>query len=164
MHQVFNFKKMKRIILSLLVTACLTACSKNDNEAPDDKKPPVTLEPKPAPEPTVGVYPRIVTTTQHLRKKQLVAESTIVNGKVTKSIQKVTDLENGNVTTYIIDYKYDANGYPTEITTSRKGRTILDEKETYRFENKRLVEKIKIVEGALERILITILTTLKVSS
>lgn len=149
MHQVFNFKKMKRIILSLLVTACLTACSKNDNEAPDDKKPPVTLEPKPAPEPTVGVYPRIVTTTQHLRKKQLVAESTIVNGKVTKSIQKVTDLENGNVTTYIIDYKYDANGYPTEITTSRKGRTILDEKETYRFENKRLVEKIKIVEGGV---------------
>ena len=140
---------MKRIILSLLVTACLTACSKNDNEAPDDKKPPVTLEPKPAPEPTVGVYPRIVTTTQHLRKKQLVAESTIVNGKVTKSIQKVTDLENGNVTTYIIDYKYDANGYPTEITTSRKGRTILDEKETYRFENKRLVEKIKIVEGGV---------------
>ncbi len=149
MHQVFNFKKMKRIILSLLVTACLTACSKNDNEAPDDKKPPVTLEPKPDPEPTVGVYPRIVTTTQHLRKKQLVAESTIVNGKVTKSIQKVTDLENGNVTTYIIDYKYDANGYPTEITTSRKGRTILDEKETYRFENKRLVEKIKIVEGGV---------------
>ena len=149
MHQVFNFKKMKRIILSLLVTACLTACSKNDNDAPDDKKPPVTLEPKPAPEPTVGVYPRIVTTTQHLRKKQLVAESTIVNGKVTKSIQKVTDLENGNVTTYIIDYKYDANGYPTEITTSRKGRTILDEKETYRFENKRLVEKIKIVEGGV---------------
>ena len=47
---------MKRIILSLLVTACLTACSKNDNDAPDDKKPPVTLEPKPAPEPTVGVY------------------------------------------------------------------------------------------------------------
>ena len=149
MHQVFNFKKMKRIILSLLVTACLTACSKNDNDAPDDKKPPVILEPKPAPEPTVGVYPRIVTTTQHLRKKQLVAESTIVNGKVTKSIQKVTDLENGNVTTYIIDYKYDANGYPTEITTSRKGRTILDEKETYRFENKRLVEKIKIVEGGV---------------
>ena len=138
---------MKRIILSLLVTACLTACSKNDNEAPDDKKPPVTLEPKPAPEPTVGVYPRIETTTHHLRQMKLVAESTIVNGKVTKSIQKVTDLKNGNVTTYIIDYKYDANGYPTEITTSREGRSTFDEKETYRFENKRLVEKIKIVEG-----------------
>ena len=80
---------------------------------------------------------------------KLVAESTIVNGKVTKSVQKVTDLKNGNVTTYIIDYKYDANGYPTEITTSRKGRTVLDEKETYRFENKRLVEKIKIVEGGV---------------
>ena len=80
---------------------------------------------------------------------KLVAESTIVNGKVTKSIQKVTDLKNGNVTTYIIDYKYDANGYPTEITTSREGRTILDEKETYRFENKRLVEKIRIVEGGV---------------
>lgn len=138
---------MKRIILSLLVTACLTACSKNDNEAPDDKKPPVTLEPKPAPEPTVGVYPRIETTTHHLRQMKLVAESTIANGKVTKSIQKVTDLKNGNVTTYIIDYKYDANGYPTEITTSREGRSTFDEKETYRFENKRLVEKIKIVEG-----------------
>lgn len=138
---------MKRIILSLLVTACLTACSKNDNDAPDDKKPPVTLEPKPAPEPTVGVYPRIETTTHHLRQMKLVAESTIANGKVTKSIQKVTDLKNGNVTTYIIDYKYDANGYPTEITTSRKGRSTFDEKETYRFENKRLVEKIKIVEG-----------------
>ena len=147
MHQVFNFKKMKRIILSLLVTACLTACSKNDNDAPDDKKPPVTLEPKPAPEPTVGVYPRIETTTLHLRQMKLVAESTIANGKVTKSIQKVTDLKNGNVTTYIIDYKYDANGYPTEITTSREGRSTFDEKETYRFENKRLVEKIKIVEG-----------------
>ena len=139
--------KMKRIILSLLVATCLTACSKNDNDAPDDKKPPVTLEPKPAPEPTVGVYPRIETTTLHLRQMKLVAESTIANGKVTKSIQKVTDLKNGNVTTYIIDYKYDANGYPTEITTSREGRTILDEKETYRFENKRLVEKIRIVEG-----------------
>lgn len=138
---------MKRIILSLLATACLTACSKNDNDAPDDKKPPVTLEPKPAPEPTVGVYPRIETTTHHLRQMKLVAESTIVNGKVTKSIQKVTDLKNGNVTTYIIDYKYDANGYPTEITTSREGRSTFDEKETYRFENKRLVEKIKIVEG-----------------
>ena len=138
---------MKRIILSLLVTACLTACSKNDNDAPDDKKPPVTLEPKPAPEPTVGVYPRIETTTQHLRQMKLVAESTIANGKVTKSVQKVTDLKNGNVTTYIIDYKYDANGYPTEITTSREGRSTFDEKETYRFENKRLVEKIKIVEG-----------------
>lgn len=138
---------MKRIILSLLVTACLTACSKNDNEAPDDKKPPVTLEPKPTPEPTVGVYPRIETTTHHLRQMKLVAESTIANGKVTKSIQKVTDLKNGNVTTYIIDYKYDANGYPTEITTSREGRSTFDEKETYRFENKRLVEKIKIVEG-----------------
>ena len=138
---------MKRIILSLLVTACLTACSKNDNDAPDDKKPPVTLEPKPAPEPTVGVYPRIETTTHHLRQMKLVAESTIANGKVTKSIQKVTDLKNGNVTTYIIDYKYDANGYPTEITTSREGRSTFDEKETYRFENKRLVEKIKIVEG-----------------
>lgn len=138
---------MKRIILSLLATACLTACSKNDNDAPDDKKPPVILEPKPAPEPTVGVYPRIVTTTQHLRQMKLVAESTIANGKVTKSIQKVTDLKNGNVTTYIIDYKYDANGYPTEITTSREGRSTFDEKETYRFENKRLVEKIKIVEG-----------------
>lgn len=138
---------MKRIILSLLATACLTACSKNDNEAPDDKKPPVTLEPKPAPEPTVGVYPRIETTTHHLRQMKLVAESTIANGKVTKSIQKVTDLKNGNVTTYIIDYKYDANGYPTEITTSREGRSTFDEKETYRFENKRLVEKIKIVEG-----------------
>lgn len=45
---------MKRIILSLLVTACLTACSKNDNDAPDDKKPPVTLEPKEAPKPTCG--------------------------------------------------------------------------------------------------------------
>ena len=140
---------MKRIILSLLVTACLTACSKNDNEAPDDKKPPVTLEPKPAPEPTVGVYPRIETTTHHLRQMKLVAESTIANGKITKSIQKVTDLKNGNVTTYIIDYKYDANGYPTEITTSRKGRSTFDEKETYRFENKRLVEKIKIVEGGV---------------
>ena len=140
---------MKRIILSLLVTACLTACSKNDNNAPDDKKPPVTLEPKPAPEPTVGVYPRIETTTHHLRQMKLVAESTIANGKVTKSIQKVTDLKNGNVTTYIIDYKYDANGYPTEITTSRKGRSTFDEKETYRFENKRLVEKIKIVEGGV---------------
>ena len=138
---------MKRIILSLLVTACLTACSKNDNDAPDDKKPPVTLEPKPAPEPTVGVYPRIATTTQHLRQMKSVAEFTIVNDKVTKSIQKVTDLKNGNVTTYIIDYKYDANGYPTEITTSREGRSTFDEKETYRFENKRLVEKIKIVEG-----------------
>ena len=138
---------MKRIILSLLVTACLTACSKNDNDAPDDKKPPVTLEPKPAPEPTVGVYPRIETTTHHLRQMKLVAESTIANGKVTKSIQKVTDLKNGNITTYIIDYKYDANGYPTEITTSREGRSTFDEKETYRFENKRLVEKIKIVEG-----------------
>ena len=138
---------MKRIILSLLVTACLTACSKNDNDAPDDKKPPVTLEPKPAPEPTVGVYPHILTTTHHLRQMKLVAESTIANGKVTKSIQKVTDLKNGNVTTYIIDYKYDANGYPTEITTSREGRSTFDEKETYRFENKRLVEKIKIVEG-----------------
>lgn len=138
---------MKRIILSLLVTACLTACSKNDNNAPDDKKPPVTLEPKPAPEPTVGVYPRIETTTHHLRQMKLVAESTIENGKVTKSVQKVTDLKNGNVTTYIIDYKYDANGYPTEITTSREGRSTFDEKETYRFENKRLVEKIKIVEG-----------------
>lgn len=141
--------KMKRIILSLLVTACLTACSKNDNDAPDNKKPPVTLEPKPAPEPTVGVYPRIETTTHHLRQMKLVAESTIANGKVTKSIQKVTDLKNGNVTTYIIDYKYDANGYPTEITTSRKGRSTFDEKETYRFENKRLVEKIKIVEGGV---------------
>ena len=140
---------MKRIILSLLVTACLTACSKNDNDAPDNKKPPVTLEPKPAPEPTVGVYPRIETTTHHLRQMKLVAESTIANGKVTKSIQKVTDLKNGNVTTYIIDYKYDANGYPTEITTSRKGRSTFDEKETYRFENKRLVEKIKIVEGCV---------------
>ena len=140
---------MKRIILSLLVTACLTACSKNDNDAPDDKKPPVTLEPKPAPEPTVGVYPRIETTTHHLRQMKLVAEFTIVNDKVTKSIQKVTDLKNGNVTTYIIDYKYDANGYPTEITTSRKGRSTFDEKETYRFENKRLVEKIKIVEGGV---------------
>lgn len=138
---------MKRIILSLLVATCLTACSKNDNDAPDDKKPPVTLEPKPAPEPTVGVYPRIETTTLHLRQMKLVAESTIANGKVTKSIQKVTDLKNGNVTTYIIDYKYDANGYPTEITTSREGRSTFDEKETYRFENKRLVEKIKIVEG-----------------
>ena len=138
---------MKRIILSLLVTACLTACSKNDNDAPDDKKPPVTLEPKPAPEPTVGVYPRIETTTHHLRQMKLVAESTVANGKVTKSVQKVTDLKNGNVTTYIIDYKYDANGYPTEITTSREGRSTFDEKETYRFENKRLVEKIKIVEG-----------------
>ena len=140
---------MKRIILSLLVTACLTACSKNDNEAPDDKKPPITLEPKPAPEPTVGVYPRIETTTHHLRQMKLVAESTIANGKVTKSVQKVTDLKNGNITTYIIDYKYDTNGYPTEITTSREGRTVLDEKETYRFENKRLVEKIKIVEGGV---------------
>lgn len=138
---------MKRIILSLLVTACLTACSKNDNDAPDDKKPPVTLEPKPAPEPTVGVYPRIETTTHHLRQMKSVAEFTVANGKVTKSIQKVTDLKNGNVTTYIIDYKYDANGYPTEITTSREGRSTFDEKETYRFENKRLVEKIKIVEG-----------------
>lgn len=138
---------MKRIILSLLVTACLTACSKNDNDAPDDKKPPVTLEPKEAPKPTVGVYPRIETTTHHLRQRKLVAESTIANGKVTKSVQKVTDLKNGNVTTYIIDYKYDANGYPTEITTSREGRSTFDEKETYRFENKRLVEKIKIVEG-----------------
>lgn len=140
---------MKRIILSLLVTACLTACSKNDNDAPDNKKPPVTLEPKPAPEPTVEVYPRIETTTHHLRQMKLVAESIIANGKVTKSIQKVTDLKNGNVTTYIIDYKYDANGYPTEITTSRKGRSTFDEKETYRFENKRLVEKIKIVEGGV---------------
>lgn len=140
---------MKRIILSLLVTACLTACSKNDNDAPNNKKPPVTLEPKPAPEPTVGVYPRIETTTHHLRQMKLVAESIIANGKVTKSIQKVTDLKNGNVTTYIIDYKYDANGYPTEITTSRKGRSTFDEKETYRFENKRLVEKIKIVEGGV---------------
>ena len=140
---------MKRIILSLLVTACLTACSKNDNDAPDNKKPRVTLEPKPAPEPTVGVYPRIETTTHHLRQMKLVAESIIANGKVTKSIQKVTDLKNGNVTTYIIDYKYDANGYPTEITTSRKGRSTFDEKETYRFENKRLVEKIKIVEGGV---------------
>ena len=138
---------MKRIILSLLVTACLTACSKNDNDAPDDKKPPVTLEPKEAPKPSVGVYPRVTTTTKHLRQMKLVAESTIANGKVTKSIQKVTDLKNGNVTTYIIDYKYDANGYPTEITTSREGRSTFDEKETYRFENKRLVEKIKIVEG-----------------
>ena len=138
---------MKRIILSLLATACLTACSKNDNDAPDDKKPPVILEPKEAPKPTVGVYPRIETTTHHLRQMKLVAESTIANGKVTKSVQKVTDLKNGNVTTYIIDYKYDANGYPTEITTSRKGRSTFDEKETYRFENKRLVEKIKIVEG-----------------
>ena len=140
---------MKRIILSLLVTACLTACSKNDNDAPDDKKPPVTLEPKPAPEPTVGVYPRIETTTHHLRQMKLVAESTVANGKVTKSVQKVTDLKNGNVTTYIIDYKYDANGYPTEITTSREGRSTFDEKETYRFENKRLVEKIRIVEGGV---------------
>ena len=140
---------MKRIILSLLVTACLTACSKNDNDAPDDKKPPVTLEPKEAPKPTVGVYPHILTTTQHLRQMKSVAEFTIVNDKVTKSVQKVTDLKNGNVTTYIIDYKYDANGYPTEITTSREGRTILDEKETYRFENKRLVEKIRIVEGGV---------------
>ena len=90
---------MKRIILSLLVTACLTACSKNDNDAPDDKKPPVTLEPKEAPKPTVGVYPRIETTTQHLRQMKSVAEFTVANGKVTKSIQKVTDLKNGNVTT-----------------------------------------------------------------
>ena len=140
---------MKRIILSLLVIACLTACSKNDNDTPDDKKPPVILEPKEAPKPTVGVYPRIETTTQHLRQMKLVAEFTIVNDKVTKSVQKVTDLKNGNVTTYIIDYKYDANGYPTEITTSRKGRSTFDEKETYRFENKRLVEKIKIVEGGV---------------
>lgn len=140
---------MKRIILSLLVTACLTACSKNDNDAPDDKKPPVTLEPKEAPKPTVGVYPHILTTTQHLRQMKSVAEFTVVNGKVTKSVQKVTDLKNGNITTYIIDYKYDTNGYPTEITTSREGRTVLDEKETYRFENKRLVEKIKIVEGGV---------------